>query len=263
MNENIITSVQNTKIKQTRSLKQKQERDTLGIFAVEGAKVIDVALNANLDAQDIFVLDTKIEKFQALVSHANDNNIPLNIVNEKVLYAISQTKSPQGIVATFNKHEITFTYDKIASAPFIAILEEISDPGNLGTIIRTCDAVGADMIIMSDCADIYNPKVIRASMGSIFNIPCYDTSLDECLSAMVCDNWQIGCGHLNGENFYNRMQKPKVALVIGNESRGIKSSTSKLCTHLWKLPMNGKAESLNASIAAGIMLYDIHNKMCT
>jgi len=261
MVENIITSVQNSKIKKLRSLKQKTTRDTLNMFVAEGDKVIKDAMNAGLKALDIFVLDIKSSKFIEIINLALEKKFPVNYVNEKVLSSISQTKSPQGIIAVFDKPENGFSLEAMNNIRFAAILEEIKDPGNLGTIIRTCDAVGVDLIIMENCTDIYNPKVIRASMGSIFNLPCYDTKLQQCIEHMVKDDWQIGCGHLKGDNFFNRVQKHKVALVIANEARGISEATSDLCTDLWKLPMNGKADSLNASIAAGIMLYDIHNKM--
>lgn len=263
MDEKIITSVQNNKIKQLRSLKQKQSRDDLNMFSAEGDKVIHDAICAGLTATDIFVQDTKIDKFDKLLSLAMQKNIPVNIVNEKIMSAISQTKSPQGVAATFYKKQNSFSHEVLKDARFVAILEEIKDPGNLGTIIRTCDAVGVDLIIMENCTDIYNNKVIRASMGSIFNLPCYIVSLRECISQMAAGGWQIGCGHLDGDNFYNRKQLQNVALVIGNETRGITDETAGLCTHLWKLPMNGEADSLNASIAAGIMLYDIHNKLST
>lgn len=261
MNETTITSVQNSKIKKIRSLSKKQTRDELNMFTAEGEKVVQDAIIAGLKTDEIFVLDSKLEKFTSLLQLAKQKNIPIIEVNEKVMSAISQTKSPQGVAAAFYKYTQKFSYEVLNNVCFVAILEEINDPGNLGTIIRTCDAVGVDIIITENCTDIYNNKVIRASMGSIFNIPCYDASILQCINHMSKDNWQIGCGHLKGLNFYDRVQRDKVALIIGNEARGITEATSELCTDLWKLPMNGKAESLNASIAAGIMLYDIHNKM--
>lgn len=261
MSDNIITSVQNNKIKKIRSLNKKQIRDELSMFAAEGDKVVHDAIIAGLNTDEIFVLDTKLNKFTSLLELAQQKDIPITLVNEKVMSALSQTKSPQGVVAAFYKRTPKFSHDILDKVCFAAILEGIKDPGNLGTIIRTCDAVGVDIIIMQDCTDIYNNKVIRASMGSIFNIPSYDTSISQCATYMSKNNWQVACGHLNGVNFYDRVQRNKVALIIGNEARGITEATSKLCTDLWKLPMNGKADSLNASIAAGIMLYDINNKM--
>ena len=261
MNENIITSVQNNKIKNLRSLSKKHTRDELNMFVAEGDKVIRDAITAELSTEEIFVLDAKSDKFTPLLQLAKQNDIPITLVNDKVMSAISQTKSPQGVVAAFYKNTQDFSYDILDTIRFAAILEEIKDPGNLGTIIRTCDAVGVDIIFTENCTDIYNNKVIRASMGSIFNIPCYDTNIHDCINYMSKYSWQVGCGHLNGNNFYERNQGDKVSLVIGNEAKGITDATSELCTNLWKLPMNGKADSLNASIAAGIMLYDIHNKM--
>ena len=261
METQIITSIQNDKIKLIRSLKQKQNRDKLNLFLAEGEKIVRDALSAGMIAADIFVHEDKEEKFHSLLSSANENNIRINTVSEKIMAAISQTKSPQGIAASFYKRKNVFSLDVFNNSKFIGVLEEIRDPGNLGTIIRTCDAVGVDSIIMENCTDLYNNKVIRSSMGSIFNIPCYNTSLHECIPYMKDIGWQIGCGHLKGGDFYNRSQGQKIALVIGNEARGISSETANMCTDLWKLPMHGKADSLNASVAAGIMLYDIQNKL--
>ncbi len=261
MSEKTITSMQNSKIKQLRSLKQKSVRDTLNMFVAEGDKVIADAINAGLECTDVFIQDTKADKFQDIIELVHKKNIPLNIVNDKVLAAITQTKTPQGAAASFFKKENVFSENELSKLHFVAILEQINDPGNLGTIIRTCDAVGADMVIMEACADLYNNKVIRASMGSIFNLPCVEAPIHAVISKMKSDSWQVGCGHLRGSNFYDRQQKQKIALIIGNESAGIKDETSKICTDLWKLPMKGKADSLNASIAAGIMLYDIHNRL--
>lgn len=261
MDDIVITSIQNNKIKQLRSLKQKHSRDELSMFVAEGDKVIIDALNAGIEAADLFILDSKANKFTELLNLAYSKNIPVNIVNDKVLSAITQTKSPQGSAASFHKKPSNFSYEDINTFNFIVMLEEIKDPGNLGTIIRTCDAVGVDMVIMDSCTDLYNNKVIRASMGSIFNIPCIEHSIHPIIQKMKTDSWQVGCGHLKGQNFYTRNQSPKVALIIGSESKGITPETSSMCSDLWKLPMRGKADSLNASVAAGIMLYDIYNKM--
>lgn len=261
MNENIITSSQNSKVQSIRTLKQKQVRDMHGMFVAEGKKIISDAIRAGIPMKRLFVLETKVDKFTDIIRHTKDNNVEIILVNDKVLSAICQTKSPQGIVASFSQLDHTLDTDCLDNSSFVAILQDISDPGNLGTIIRTCDAVGCDMILMQECADIYNNKVIRSSMGSIFNIKLKKVDLDECISTMVASSWQIGCGHLDGTNFYKRTQDKKVALVIANEARGVTQSTAKLCTDLWKLPMRGSTNSLNAAIAAGIMLYDIQQKM--
>ncbi|MEX1377883.1 MAG: RNA methyltransferase [Eubacteriales bacterium] len=260
MDNNIITSVQNSKIQKVRLLKQKKVRDELDVFLAEGDKLIEDAMSAGLEILDVFVLDEKADKFKDLINEASDKNAFVSIINEKVLSSISQTKSPQGIAAVIKKKASQYSDDILKCTRFAAILENLQDPGNLGTIIRTCDAVGVDFIVMENCTDIYNSKVIRASMGSIFNIPIYEIPLHQCIESMKSEQWQVGCGHLHGENFYLRKQKQKAAIIIGNESQGVSEPTSKLCTDLWKLPMKGKADSLNASIAAGIMLYDIQNK---
>ncbi|MBN2878522.1 MAG: RNA methyltransferase [Clostridia bacterium] len=262
MNEDlIITSVQNSKIKLARSLKQKNSRNETNMFLAEGSKIITEAILSGFTAHDIFLQDSKAEKLKGLITLCAKNDIPLTYVNEKVMDALCNTKSPQGAAAIFEKKALKFSSEVINDTRFIVMLEEIQDPGNLGTIIRTCDAVGVDMIILENCTDIYNDKVIRSSMGSVFHIPCYESLLAENINYMKANSWQIACGHLSGENFYSRMQKTKTALIIGNESKGVSKAISDMCTDLWKLPMRGEAESLNASVAAGIMLYEISNRL--
>ncbi|CDT31666.1 spoU rRNA Methylase family protein [Clostridioides difficile P31] len=139
------------------------------------------------------------------------------------------------------------------------ILDRIQDPGNMGTIIRTADSAGVDAIIaLKGCVDIYNPKVIRSTMGSIFDMNIIDASQDETVDMLKSLDFNIVSSYLNTENFYDKIDYgSKVALVIGNEANGINEELVSKSDILVKIPIYGKAESLNAAISSAILMYEI------
>lgn len=139
------------------------------------------------------------------------------------------------------------------------ILDRIQDPGNMGTIIRTADSAGVDAIIaLKGCVDIYNPKVIRSTMGSIFDMNIIDASQDETVDILKSLDFNIVSSYLNTENFYDKIDYgSKVALVIGNEANGINEELVSKSDILVKIPIYGKAESLNAAISSAILMYEI------
>nr|WP_330368177.1 RNA methyltransferase [Clostridioides difficile] len=139
------------------------------------------------------------------------------------------------------------------------ILDRIQDPGNMGTIIRTADSAGVDAIIaLKGCVDIYNPKVIRSTMGSIFDVNIIDASQDETVDMLKSLDFNIVSSYLNTENFYDKIDYgSKVALVIGNEANGINEELVSKSDILVKIPIYGKAESLNAAISSAILMYEI------
>jgi len=141
----------------------------------------------------------------------------------------------------------------------VVAMDGVQDPGNVGTIIRTADAAGLEGIILSEqCADVFSPKTLRATMGSIFRMPMVVTDLPVCLTDLREKGYSIISSQLDGEPFYQRSPVgEKFCLIIGNEGNGISDEVKATATHRVKLPMRGGAESLNAAIAAGIMMYDL------
>lgn len=262
MEKRIISSVSNAKIKMVRQLKRRIIRDELNLFIIEGKKIILQAVKANVIIVEIFIDDKKADEFHE-VFDCLPQQTRINYTTDDIIKVISSTKTPQPIVAVAKYIDIDFMIKEVVDDSFALILDDISDPGNLGTIIRTCDAIGVDFIVLgASCVDIHNDKVIRSSMGSIFNIRCLiSDNLTKDISDMIEEKWQIACGHLEGDDFYCRKQKRKAALVIGNETRGVRDEIVDICTDKWKLPMRGGAQSLNAAVAAGIMLYDMSKQL--
>jgi RNA methyltransferase, TrmH family len=253
---NIITSKNNNLIISTAKLKSLKYRNIKKAFLIESKKVVDTALTSEYKIRTIFYQNDKYDNFKNTLDKAESINIEIFPVTSQVMEKLSFSKTPQGIIAVADMMESNLNDIK---SSLIVACDTLSDPGNLGTIIRTADAVGAGAVILNkECVDIYNDKVIRASMGSLFNIDIVSVdNLTDALSKLQKQDYRVGCGHLNGTDFFDRQIDKKSILVIGNEANGVSVKVSRICDHKWKLPMIGKAESLNAAIAAGIMLYDM------
>lgn len=242
----MIESRSNKQIVSASKLKQSKHRRKEKKFLIEGKKLVSEALNNNVNLTEIFVT----EKF----SNIFDNS---TLVSESVLEKLSTSKSPEGIIAVAEipeLKEIDYTnYTKLL------ILENIQDPGNLGTIIRTADAAGFNLVICSsNCCDFYNEKTLRASMGSFFHINVVKVEDILASTKSLKDlNYEIIGTSLSGEVLkMNDIKVPnKYALVLGNEANGVTENMLKLCSIKVKIPIFGKAESLNVSIAAGILMY--------
>lgn len=255
--ENVITSSQNSIIKHVKSLHEKSKRDKLNQFFIEGYRIVKDALENNADIEFIVVSDEY--KSNDIDKWVNDLiNIKVYYVSKELFKEICDTENPQGIIAVINK-KIIHTNDILNfENAFLVILDNVQDPGNMGTIIRTADAAGASGIIVSKgCVDIYNPKVLRSTMGSIFHLPIIKVDeLNNIIDELKQNDFEIFAAHLGGKNnHFDVDMKKKCGIVIGNEANGISDEVANKCT-LIKIPMPGKAESLNAAISAGIIIYE-------
>ena len=242
-----IVSTKNEYIKSLRALKQHKNRVREGKFLVEGVKNVQEALqHAKVEA----VLATN--ESNAVVAKAQGLQVDTILVSETVMQAVCDVKTPQEAVAVVLKEDRALHDHGI-----VVLLEDVADPGNVGTIIRTASAVGAAGVVLAgDCADYTSPKVVRSSMGSIFQVPiCMVALAAEAILPLKEKGYTIVAGHLRGQS--GMPKQPDVCLVIGNEARGIREETEALCDYLVKINMYGEAESLNAGVAAGILLYRI------
>lgn len=247
----VITSYDNQHIKLIQKLKTKKYRDELDKYILEGFKLVDEALKTSISV-DIYISDFLED--DSKISHYIDNPLcKIYVIEEKIFSKISILETSQGIIGVCNKPNLSNI-----DGDLLLLLDRIQDPGNMGTIIRTADAAGFNGIICSSgCVDLYNPKVIRASMGSIFHINIFQNcNLYDCIKNMK--NYSIIGTSLNASREYKSLQeRSKYGVIIGNEGQGINKDLLELCTDTVKIPIYGKAESLNASVAAGILLYHI------
>ena len=184
------------------------------------------------------------------------------VVTEEQMKKLTDTVTPQGILCIVRQP--SYTVEDIINHPghrLLMILEDIQDPGNLGTIFRTAEGAGASGIIMTKgCADLFNPKVVRSTMGSIYRVPFFVTDdIEQTISLVKNAQIEVFAAHLKGEHFYDEIEYKDAAFLIGNEGRGLKDSTASLADTYIKIPMSGELESLNASMAAGILMYE-HNR---
>ena len=242
-----ITSLKNPRIALWRGLKQTKTRRETGLFVVEGDKSVLEALESGFEAEAV-LLDS------ARPVPALPSGLPLVRVPDHVLAAVCDTKTPQGIAAVMRMKATPVTGRRLVA------LDGVQDPGNVGTILRTADAAGLDGVLLSqDCADPYSPKVLRATMGSIFHVPAEVTpSLPDALRERQAAGLEVLSSQLDGAPFddYRPTEKGFV-LVIGSEGSGVSEAVRALADRRLRLPMRGRAESLNAAVAAGIMMYSL------
>lgn len=244
----LISSVKNPRILAWRSLQDRKGRDTQNAFLVEGVRMVREAVQSDFDLQALLLR----EDFEP--SFPLPSDVPVFTLSEHAFASVTETKTPQGIAAVLSRR-----VRPLSGSRFLA-LDAVQDPGNVGTIIRTADAAGMDGVILSaDCADLFSPKVLRSTMGSIFRMSfAFPADLPACLRDLRVRGFSVLSSQLDGDPFYERTAVADAfVLVIGNEGNGISDAVKAEATHRLRLPMRGGAESLNAAVAAGIMMYDL------
>ena len=247
-----LTSLKNPKVLFWRSLKEKKAREQQQAFLVEGVRMVRDALASGLSPQAVLLREDFVPGFSL------PEDAPRYVLPDHVFRSVCDTKTPQGIAAV-----LPFCV-KPASGPRLVALDGLQDPGNVGTIIRTADAAGFDGVLLSpDCADLFSPKVLRATMGSLFHLGfSFPPSLPDELNSLKSRGYSVLSSQLDGTPFFERQNvASSFVLIIGNEGNGVSLPVRETATHRLRLPMRGDAESLNAAVAAGIMMYDLTRNM--
>lgn len=253
----MITSTKNQQIRTVIELKKKAKaRNESGLFAVEG-----IRMAAELPKERIEQVYVS-ESFLKHPEHSSllDRLSSFETVSDSVFSAMSDTKTPQGILALVKKREYTLE-EMLAGGqtPFLMLLENLQDPGNLGTIVRAGEGAGITGVIMSrDTVDIYNPKVIRSTMGSLFRIPfLYAENLGETVRFLKKNHVKILAAHLEGAVVYDEEDcTGALGFLIGNEGNGLSEEIGALADARIKIPMAGQVESLNAAVAASVLMFE-------
>ena len=256
----VISSKDNEIIKNIRKLKEKKYRDLENSYIIEGIKLIKEAIVEKAKIKQIVMCENytdneEIDK-ETLYEIAKYNLI---YVTEKVFNLITDVKTPQGIIAVIEKNNIKNTINQIDySQDIIIALDDLQDPGNLGTILRTVDSANLNQIILSkNSADPYNPKVVRSTMGAIFRINIIEVEdLQETIKEIKKNKFKLMVTALDAENSIYNVDYNKKVIVIGNEANGVSKEIQGMADEKVKIPMLGKTESLNASVASGIMIYE-------
>lgn len=254
-----INSSKNSIIKETKSLSRKKNRWNDKLFIIEGIKTIAEAIKSSAKIKHIFYSEILFSTEDGLAFFQEIKNKNQTIkLSEAIFKEITDLENPQGVIAVveFIDRDIEEIYNKDLS--FILFLDELNDPGNLGTIIRTADAFNIEAIILGrGCVDPYNSKVVRSTMGSIFRVPIYNLKdNDSFFETIKKKGVKIMTTSLEGNLLSQQDFKDRNLVVIGNEANGVSKSIVELSDKEIKIPMPGSAESLNAGVAASIIMYE-------
>lgn len=255
-----LTGSGNPVIKEVRSLRNRSAREEKGIFSIEGSRFVAEALKENADILYIVMSDAFLAGHgkDKLAGMIEKSSIKCYEVPESLFGSISDTQTPQGILAVLRMKKLTLE-EAVPGNGMLVVMDMVRDPGNMGTIIRTADAAGcAGVIVTEGCVDVFNPKVLRSTMGSIFHIPVYHCGdVEEVLKKVKKSGFMVCASHLDGTaDIFDVDLTGNVALVVGNEAGGISEAAARNADLLVRIPMLGRAESLNVSVAAGIMMFE-------
>jgi TrmH family RNA methyltransferase len=253
-----------SEIKYLRSLQQKKYRDEEGKFLLEGWRPLQDALESNFIIDMIVLVpgaDRTIEQ-KSILALAKKRSIPLKELKELQLRQISDAVHSQGIVALVHQNKEIFDPKNFQSTKFIVACDHVNDPGNLGTILRTCDWFGVDAVLLSDgCVSLYNEKVVRATAGSIFHVKVFEhLNLKTTLPQFQSLNFKCIATALDGKPFTTYTPLEKYILVLGSEAHGVDPEILPCADEILSIPRYGKAESLNVGIACGILLSQWRNQ---
>lgn len=255
----MITSTSNTQVKRLLQLQRKSKaRNEEQIFLVEGLRMfLEVPAER---VQKVYISETLYNKKE---QELNLDRFSVEILSDTVFQYVSDTKTPQGILCIVQQKKYDIDELLKLENPHFIVLDNLQDPGNLGTIVRTAEGAGVNAVFLSrESVDIYNPKTIRSTMGSIYRMPViYVDNLLQLLSLFRQKGIKSYAAHLNGENSYDKENyQSGTAILIGNEGNGLRDEVASLADVWVQIPMQGQVESLNAAIAASILMFEVYRQ---
>lgn len=259
-----ITSVHNPKVKLAMHLRDKRDRDKTGLFLIEGYREIFRASNANWNIETLFICSELFlgTNEPALIKRLASNGTKIYDCSKPVFKKISYRDRPDGLLAIAPQRKLTLAdlefCMKKTQAPLFVVAEAIEKPGNLGTILRSSDAVGVDGLIVCDrCTDIFNPNVVRASVGTLFTVPTVEESGETTLEWLKAHELTILAATPQAEHLYTEVDLTKpIAIAVGTEQLGLSDRWMKQATGQVRIPMCGVADSLNVAMATTLLLYE-------
>ncbi len=255
-----ITSTANRHVVEARKLAQRKHREQQGRFLVEGLQLLHMALDGGAQPDTVFYCEEQMtgKIAPSLLERFRRTPAAILRVAPAVMDALAEREMAGGLLATFALPDVQLADVRLAQPALVVVLDRLQDPGNLGTLVRTADAVGAAAVVQIEPGvDLYDPKTLRASMGSLFNLPVIRTGDVAALFRWLAERGvqPVGAGTHAGKPWGEGLWQGNVALVLGNEARGLSPDVAAHVHKLAHLPMTGKAESLNVSIAGGVLMY--------
>lgn len=252
----MITSTSNPQVKHLLQLQKKSKaRNEEGVFVVEGLRMFMEVPKERV--KKVYVSESLYNKKK---HELNWENFPMEILSDGVFRHVSETQTPQGILCIVKQQKFEMEDLLAVQKPHFMVLDNLQDPGNLGTIVRTAEGAGVDAIFLSkDCVDIYNPKTIRSTMGSIYRMPTiYIEDTVKLLELFKEKGVKSYAAHLDGKNSYDKENyRDGTAILIGNEGNGLRDDVSNKADIWVRIPMEGKVESLNAAVAASVLMFEV------
>ena len=251
----MITSNQNSKIKLVRALLGRaKERREAGAFVAEGVRLVEEAVNANWSCRFALYDETLSERGRSQVESLRSRGVDVEEVSASVMKSISETEAPQGILAV-----LEFTNLPIPNSPnFILIPDQIRDPGNLGTLLRSAAASGVQAVLIPpETTDAFAPKVLRSGMGAHFRLPIHSMSWDEVEKVVKLAGLNAYVADMDGHSCWEMDLRQPVCLIVGNEAEGASESARKLANGKISIPMSGETESLNAGVAGSVLMFEV------
>ena len=254
-----LSSVSNPIVKAAAELKQKKYRTEQQAFLVEGMRSVEEAVNCGIVKQ-LFVLKgskTASARQTAIIAAAAAEGVELYEVTEPVMKKIADTETPQALTAIVARQSAAL--EELAADGIVLVLDRIGDPGNLGTMIRTADAAGiSGVVLLAGCTDIFAPKAVRSTMGSLLHIPVAEGICEaDFISWARKNGYEITVTCLeNADSLYQTDLQGPVAVVVGSEAEGVSDGLLEPAVKKVFIPMEGQAESLNAAVAAGIVMFE-------
>lgn len=258
----MLDNPRSPRVRSVAKLAKREARSTTGLFLIEGPQTVAEAMTFRPELMiEIFATPTALDRYTGIAQAASEAGIEVEFVTEQVLDHMADTVTPQGIVAVCRQFP-TSVKDVLRGAKLVAILEEIRDPGNAGTIIRAADAAGADGVLLTGrSVDLYNPKVVRASTGSIFHVPvAVGAELENVIERAHEDGLTVLAADIKGEDLpaarIEGVLDGPTAWLFGNEARGLSDEHFALADRAITVPIYGHAESMNLATAASVCLYE-------
>lgn len=241
------------RVKFFKSLQERKTRDSEGLYLLEGARLVRDAMLAGAYLPILLVRREEEEKYQEIIAYVLAGGGQAYLGDEKALSRACATKTPQGICAAAALPE-----NAPVSGRYILALDHVKDPGNMGTVLRTAQAFGVSCVVLSPgCCDPFSPKCVRSAMGAHSKLSiAFTEDLPKALLSLRAKGYSVVGGHLAGQGSMPKLAQNCVC-VIGSEADGMTEQTAAACTALYRIPMRSNAESLNAAVAAGIMMFQM------
>src|SRR5215207_3598780 len=249
----MITSSQNSKIKLVRALMgRSKERREVNAFVIEGVRLFEEAVNSRWDFRFVLYDETLSERGKSKFEDLKSQSVEVEEVSANVMKSLSETETPQGILAVLNESQISIP----ESANFVLIPDQIRDPGNLGTLLRTAAATGVVAVLLPpETTDVFAPKVLRSGMGAHFRLPIHTMTWGEIREQTK--GLQVYLADMDGKPCWETDLRPPLALIIGGEAEGASEEARKLAMQKISIPMAGNVESLNAGVAGSVLMFEV------